>query len=180
MVLRRTQQTRVAGGALLGTLLVATSAATAAHNPPQALTFTGTVALPGVVLPAGTYRFELAPDESQGDVVRVLSLDRSKVHLAVRARRVVRPVGLANDVYVTFGEPRPGAAPPIAAWYPIGSNTGFEFIYRGQATLGAPIERLEPQEEIEIWHSQLIGSPAGGPPRGTWSTTTGHTRRGEP
>jgi hypothetical protein len=42
---------------------------------------------------------------------------------------VVRPEGDEPSV-LTFGEAASGAAAPILAWYPVGSNQGHAFLYR--------------------------------------------------
>ena len=94
---------------------------------PNNLTFSGPVALPSVVLPAGTYVFE-QPSFNSPEIVRVLSEDRKHVYFMAFTREVVRPQGL-GDRPVTFGEAQLGAPPPIAVWYPIDSATGHEFIY---------------------------------------------------
>ncbi|SRR5216683_846757 len=94
---------------------------------PNELTFSGPVALPGVVLPAGTYTFELASLNSP-EIVRVRGRDRSPIFMAY-TRIVDRPEGVPPNRVVTFGEAAPGAPPPIAVWYPLDSSIGHEFIY---------------------------------------------------
>jgi hypothetical protein len=96
------------------------------------VTFSGPVGLPGVTLGAGTYVFEVASPETSLDVVRVRSKDRSLVYFAGITQLVSRPEGLGSDRIVTFGEAPPGIAPPIAAWYPIGSALGHRFLYRNR------------------------------------------------
>jgi hypothetical protein len=93
------------------------------------LTFNTPFALPGIGLPPGTYVFELVTPGVRTDLVRVLSRDRSQVHLTAFTRLVERPEGLRADRQVTFGEARRGAPPPITAWYPIGESVGHQFIY---------------------------------------------------
>ena len=95
-------------------------------NRTTLLTFSGQVALPGVVLTAGTYTFERA--DGHPDIVRVLSRDRSRVYFMAFTRQVDRPEGLPASRIVTFGEAS-GGAPPIEAWYPPDSSTGHGFIY---------------------------------------------------
>jgi hypothetical protein len=97
-------------------------------SEPNNLTFSRPVALPGVVLPAGTYVFERASWNSP-DIVRVLSVDRRQVYFMAFTLEVRRPEGLANDHVVTFGEAKAGTPLSIAVWYPIDSMTGRQFIY---------------------------------------------------
>src|SRR6266536_4013815 len=74
-------------------------------------TFSAPVDMPGMTLPAGTYRFELADPESGRRVVRVSDKDGSKVHgifLSI-ANQKMDP---ADDPLVMFKEAPAGAPPP--------------------------------------------------------------------
>jgi len=93
------------------------------------LKFTRPVALPGVVLPAGTYSFDVASPTAL-DVVVVRGADRGKVFYMGFTRTISRPRNMSSAVPVAFGEASAHEAPPIAAWYEIGDTTGHEFIYR--------------------------------------------------
>ena len=92
------------------------------------LTFSGPVRLPGVTLAAGTYSFERVV-LTNPDVIVVRGGDRMKVYFMASTQRVDRPAGLSRYQLVTFGEARPGIAPPVAAWYPEGQQTGHAFTY---------------------------------------------------
>jgi hypothetical protein len=93
------------------------------------LKFTRPVALPGVVLPAGTYSFDVASPTAL-DVVVVRGADRGKVFYMGFTRTISRPRHMSSAIPVAFGEASANEAPPIAAWYEIGDTTGHEFIYR--------------------------------------------------
>jgi hypothetical protein len=92
------------------------------------LTFSGPVRLPGVTLAGGTYIFERVVDTNP-DVVVIRSEDRTRVFYMGSTQPVRRPESLAADRLVTFGEPRGGGPPPIAAWYPEGARLGHAFVY---------------------------------------------------
>jgi hypothetical protein len=94
------------------------------------ITFSGPVALPGVVLPAGAYKFEIANPESSLRVVRVSRSDTGRVYFAGFTRMRPRPEDLGENHLVTFGEAPRGQAVPISVWYPRGRSQGYEFIYR--------------------------------------------------
>ena len=94
------------------------------------LTFSQAVRLPGVALGAGTYIFEVADPHTRGDVVRVLSRDRKKSYFLGFTNPIAKPRGLNSDAMISLGESGPGVAPPITAWWPMGEETGREFIYR--------------------------------------------------
>lgn len=113
------------GVALTGLLVAVPEAAVGRASY---LTFSGPVALPGVTLDAGSYKFDM-PADSDLSVVRISSRDGSRVFLMAFTRIVNRPRAVAADQHVTLGEARPGEARPIHTWYPSGKSTGREFIY---------------------------------------------------
>jgi hypothetical protein len=43
--------------------------------------------------------------------------------------RIERPAS-AGATHVTLGEAGRGEASPVLAWYPVGSGSGLEFVYR--------------------------------------------------
>ena len=100
----------------------------AATSHANTLTFSRSVALPGVVLPAGTYVFDIANPDASHDVVIVRQ--NGRVHFMGFTQTVQRPPRMALDQPVTLREARPDSAAPIDAWYPIGSSNGHQFIYR--------------------------------------------------
>ena len=91
------------------------------------MTFSGPVALPGIGLGTGTYIFERTDADPR--LVRVFNRDRSRVYFTGFTHAVARPAGLRRDRIVTFAERRPGLPPRIAAWYPVGTSTGYQFLY---------------------------------------------------
>jgi hypothetical protein len=123
----RTLKVAAVGGALL--LGLAVSAYSHGWSDPlhrDYITFSGTVALPGVTLPAGTYRFEI-PTMST-DLVSVSSRDGRQVYLTQFTRTIDRPKG-GEKLNVMLGEHAPGTAPQVKAWFPIGGDSGRQFIY---------------------------------------------------
>ena len=119
----------VCGAIGLALVVTVTSQAWSVFGQANHLTFSGAVALPGVVLPAGTYTFEIANPDTSANVVRVASRD-GRVQFLGFTERVQRPERLPKDRMVSFGESAAGAPPPVLAWYPIGTSTGHRFIYR--------------------------------------------------
>lgn len=110
--------------------LTAASPSGAALGRWDRLSFSGPVALPGVVLPRGSYTFEIANPDSSQTVVRVSHRETRRVYFAGFTSRVARPRGLGTDELVVFGEAPAGGAPPITVWYPSGRSDGHRFIYR--------------------------------------------------
>jgi len=109
--------------------LVAVAAHAWGFNHENKLKFSRPVALPGIVLPAGTYSFDVASPTAL-DVVVVRSANRDKLYYMGFTRTVARPKHVSAQTPVLFGEATANEAPPIAAWYEIGDITGHEFIYR--------------------------------------------------
>ena len=94
------------------------------------VTFSGPVALPGVVLDAGAYTFESGAAGGPLDLVRVTTRNGGKVLFNGFTTLVARPAGRATAPIVSLGEAPAGSPAPIVAWYPAGSTTGHEFRYR--------------------------------------------------
>lgn len=116
--------------AVVGLVAAAFVATTQARTPETAvLTFSGDVALPGVVLPAGSYRFEVVNENSSSDVVRVSNRNGSLAFMGI-TRQTPRPAGLADNRRVTFNEAPAHSPAPIQAWYPAGKSIGHLFVYR--------------------------------------------------
>ena len=115
-----------AAAALLA--LTAAAPSGAAIGPQEVITFGRAVALPGVVMPAGAYTFEVANPDSSLNVVRVTRRDTRHVHFARFARQVERPSSLPREqAAVTFGEAPAGQPAPITTWYPAGRSMGYRF-----------------------------------------------------
>ena len=106
-------------------LMVAGSVMALGVNHQNRLTFSRPVALPGVVLPAGSYTFDLASDTADVVVVR----NRTKVFYMGFTTQVLRPEWMPSGGLVMIGEAPANEAPPVTAWYEIGGTIGHEFRY---------------------------------------------------
>ena len=128
MFTRTLKVTAVGGALLLGLAVSAYSNGWADVHHRDYITFSAAVAIPGVTLPAGTYRFEMPSSTASDGIVSVSSRDGRKVYLTQFTRLVNRPSG-GEKLSVTLGEAAPGVAPQVKAWFPIGSDEGRQFIY---------------------------------------------------
>jgi hypothetical protein len=100
-------------------------------NQETILNFSQPVAIPGQVLPAGTYRFILADSVSNRQIVQIFSSDWSKLYatLFTVASERQEPTG---ETAIRFAE-RPSDQPEaITTWFYPGEITGHEFIYWGK------------------------------------------------
>jgi hypothetical protein len=120
----------IAFAAAVGAVVMASSSPAASQSGPLTtthnLTFSRTVALPGVTLPAGTYVFER--DSNANGIVRVMTPNYQRMLYVGFTARVLRPRGFQSAV--SFGEAKAGEPIPIVAWYPVGSSEGHKFLYR--------------------------------------------------
>ena len=107
-------------------LMVAGSVMAHSSNHENRLTFSRPVALPGVVLPAGSYTFDVASDTALNLVV---VRNRTKVFYTGFTGTVQRPAGVSSTAAITLGEASASEAPPITAWYEIGGTIGHAFRY---------------------------------------------------
>ena len=125
----RTLKVAAVGGGLV--LALAASASLHAWSNPlhrDYVTFSAPVALPGITLPAGTYRFEVPDVAMSTGLVSVSSHDGRHVYLTQFTRLIDRPKG-GDSLSVMLGETAPGRTPQVKAWFPIGERSGRQFIY---------------------------------------------------
>ena len=114
------------GVALLG--VMATSATEAVTmNDTTYFTFRGAVQVAGVALPAGTYIFEVANPDSGANVVRVLSRNRSRVHVLKITTPTYRESTSDMRTLIELGEAPAGKPPAIRAWFPANETRGHQF-----------------------------------------------------
>lgn len=92
------------------------------------LTFSQPVEIPGHVLPAGTYRFQLADSTGDRHIVQVFNADGSKIIASVMAIPDYR-LKATDQTVIKFNEVPRGAPEAIRAWFYPGNNVGQEFVY---------------------------------------------------
>jgi hypothetical protein len=112
--------------------VLAIGLSTAAHadewNKLTYLTFSGPVNMPGITLPAGTYRFELMDPDTGRRVIRVSDKEGTKnygIFLSI-ADQKLEP---SDNPVVMFKETPAGMPPAIQAWFYPGDTNGYEFVY---------------------------------------------------
>jgi LPXTG-motif cell wall-anchored protein len=97
-------------------------------NKKTVVTFSQAVEVPGKILPAGTYTFQLLDSPSDRHIVQIFNADGSHIIATILAINNYRlqPTG---DTVMKFGE-RPGDSPEVLrAWFYPGDNFGQEFVY---------------------------------------------------
>jgi hypothetical protein len=97
-------------------------------NKKTVVTFSQTVEVPGKILPAGTYTFQLLDSLSDRHIVQIFNADGSQIITTILAINNYRlePTG---ETVMKFSE-RPGDSPEaLRAWFYPGDNFGQEFVY---------------------------------------------------
>jgi hypothetical protein len=122
---------------ILGLGLSATLFASAAQAQPEDkrtyFTFSGSIALPGVTLPAGRYLFRIVDTTASRKVIQVLSEDQKKPFTMVNTISDQRRDPPKDATVVFYESPRGTPAAVKSWWYP-GETIGYQFIYpRSQA-----------------------------------------------
>ena len=97
-------------------------------NKKTIVTFSQAVEVPGKVLPAGTYTFQLLDSPSDRHIVQIFNADGTQFIVTILAINNYRlkPTG---ETVIRFGE-RAGDSPEaLRAWFYPGDNFGQEFVY---------------------------------------------------
>jgi hypothetical protein len=117
---------------LLAVTLLGATVLPSAHadtwNKKTVVTFSQDVEVPGKILPAGTYTFQLLDSNSDRHIVQIFNADGTQIIATILAINDYRlqPTG---DNVMKFSE-RPGDSPEaLRAWFYPGDNFGQEFVY---------------------------------------------------
>jgi hypothetical protein len=96
----------------------------------QATTFTFNkpVQIPGTVLPAGTYVFQLADNGNDPNVVQIFNSDGRKLYEMVMTNSTERQEP-HDKATMTFVQQGPGKPDALLKWFYPGSVAGHEFLY---------------------------------------------------
>jgi len=125
----QSKSVRVIVSAMAMALLVASVGHGGAFSHENRVKFSRPVALPGVVLPAGTYSFDVV-SPTASDVVVVRGADSGKLYYLGFTTLISRPRHMSSNLPIAFGEAAAHEPPPIAAWFELNDTTGHAFIYR--------------------------------------------------
>jgi hypothetical protein len=119
---------KIACGAAAMALSLTSAARADEWNKLTLLTFSGPVDVPGITLPAGTYRFQLADPEGGRQVIRVDDKDGKKTYgmFLSMSNQKLEP---SDKPVVMFAESVAGAPPAVKVWFYPGETAGYEFVY---------------------------------------------------
>ena len=99
-------------------------------NQPTLFTFNQPVQIPGHVLPAGTYLFEIVKNFNH-EIVRISNADRTNVIALIQARPTVQK-GFTGKTAIVLAERGTSQPAAIVAWSYQGRTEGHQFLYPKQ------------------------------------------------
>jgi hypothetical protein len=99
-------------------------------NQATLFTFSQPVQIPGQVLPAGTYLFELV-DSFNHEIVRISNADRTNVIAVIQARPTLQK-GLSGKAAIVLAERGVSQPEAIVAWSYPGRVEAHQFLYQKQ------------------------------------------------
>jgi hypothetical protein len=112
---------------LFGVILLP-SAQADVSNKRTVVTFSQAVEVPGKILPAGTYTFQLLDSPSDRNIVEIFNADGSQIIVTTLTIADYR-LHTTGKTVMTFNE-TPGDSPEaLRAWFYPGDNYGQEFVY---------------------------------------------------
>jgi hypothetical protein len=129
-------------------------------NKKTVVTFSQPIEIPGKVLPAGTYTFQLLDTVSYRHVVQVWNENGTELITTILAIPNYR-LETTGETMMNFHE-RPGDSPSaLRAWFYPGDRFGHEFVYPKQRAiqLAEASKEIVPAETVEPTESNLKTVP---------------------
>ncbi len=114
--------------ALLCTLALPRAVMADESDQATKLIFSEPVEVPGQVLPAGTYWFTLADNDSDRNIVQVWNADRTHLVTTILAIPDYRQKTPEKTI-INFAERPSGQPEAVQSWFYPGNNSGAEFVY---------------------------------------------------
>lgn len=145
--------------ALVGVLSASPASAQTNLNQRTVLTFSQPIEVPGKVLPAGTYTFELHESMMNRHIVQVYDADGKKLittFLAIPNRRLETTA----DTVVRFAEVAAGQPQAMRAWFYPGQTVGQEMVYprTRAAELAATANVTVPAVDDAVYNTATVDS----------------------
>lgn len=127
-------------------------------NKKTVMTFSQPIEIPGQILPAGTYTFQLLDSPSDRHIVQIFTADGMHIIATVLAINNYRLRPTGNTV-VKFAE-RSGDNPEaLKAWFYPGDNFGQEFVYPKQRAVQLAVATHEPVPALAAETEDLKTAP---------------------
>jgi len=98
-------------------------------NKETKVTLSAPMEIPGRVLPAGTYVFELADSQSDRNIVQVFNDDKTQIIATVEAIPAFR-LEPSDTTIITRSVEQPAGSPEVLSrWFFAGDQDGVAFVY---------------------------------------------------
>jgi hypothetical protein len=150
----------------IGTVLLVPGVRADEYNKLTYLTFSASIQVPGVTLPAGTYMFKLADPETGRRAIQIWNQDGSKLYTTLLTIPD-QMMEAKSDPVVMFNETPSGSPHAVKSWFYPGDRTGMEFIYpkdqamRIATATNSPVlsytEDLKADSDIAVMRSTGVG-----------------------
>ena len=101
------------------------------ENQMTKLTFSQSVQVPGRILPAGTYQFVLATNDSDRNIVEIFNADGTELYATIQTISAQRG-RKAYGTSVTLAQRPNGQPEALVTWFYPGNDIGHEFVYSKQ------------------------------------------------
>jgi hypothetical protein len=121
----------IAGLIIAFTLIFEVPAHANEENQMTKLTFSQSVQVPGRILPAGTYQFVLATNDSNRNIVEIFNADGTELYATIQTISAERG-RKAYGTSVTFAQRSNGQPEALVTWFYPGNDIGHEFVYSKQ------------------------------------------------
>jgi hypothetical protein len=121
----------IAGFIIAFTLIFEVPAHANDENQMTKLTFSQSVQVPGRILPAGTYQFVLATNDSNRNIVEIFNADGTELYATIQTISAERG-RKAYGTSVTLAQRSNGQPKALVTWFYPGNDIGHEFVYSKQ------------------------------------------------
>ena len=121
----------IAGFIIAFTLIFELTAHADEDNQMTKISFSEAVQVPGTVLPAGTYQFVLASNDSNRNIVQIFNAEGTELYATVQTI----PAGRGRETdgtSITLAQRPDGQPDAFVTWFYPGTDTGHEFLYSKQ------------------------------------------------
>ena len=119
------------------------------------ITFSQPIQVPGQVLSAGTYLFQMSTDDQ--NIVQIFSRDRMRLYATLQTIPTERKLAVPETTVSLVGQ-EAGKPDLLVKWFYPGEETGHEFLYPKQLEKGLAHET----QQTVMANQPITGSEAGG------------------
>ena len=129
--MRLSKLSMIAGFIIAFALIFELTAHASEDNQLTKISFSEAVQVPGRILPAGTYQFVLAGNDTDRNIVQIFNADHTQLYATVQTIPADR--GRETDgTSITLAQRPNGQPEALVTWFYPGTDIGHEFVYSKQ------------------------------------------------